>query len=81
MGKLRHIEQVAGDAAHNLAHLRIIIIGKRQLLQMGKQVTAHVGLNPGTHHMPHIRDKIVGRAVNNAQQQVESPHLQDNGHG
>ena len=34
MGKLRHVEQIAGDAGHDLAHLGFVVIGKGQLLQV-----------------------------------------------
>ncbi len=71
MGKLRHVEKVVGDAAHDLAHLGIVIISVGEPLQMTVGVPAHVCLNPGSHHMPHVGHVIAGQTVHNAQAEVQ----------
>ena len=72
VGKLGHVKQVVGDAAHDLADFGIIIIGMVQPQQMVKGVAAHVGLDMHTHDMPDAGHKVAGRAVDDAQYKVQS---------
>ena len=76
MRELRHIEQVACNTRHQLANLCMVIIGKRQLLQMLKQIAAHICFDISTHHMPDILHVVVGRRVDDTQHQIKPPDFQ-----
>ena len=80
VGKFRHVKEVAGNPGHNLPDFGVVIIGEGELLQMVKEVPAHIRFNPGAHHMANRRHIVVGRAVNEAQDQVKQPQLQNNLH-
>ena len=81
MGELRHIEQVAGDAGHDLPHLGVAVIGEAHLLQMLKQGVAHVPLDVGAHHVAPGHHDVVGHGVDQAQQHINAAHLEHIGHG
>ena len=76
VGKFRHIEQIVGDAAHDLAHLGVVIVAVSQTLQMGKGIPAHVGLDVDAHDMAGAAHIIAGRAVNQAQHQIQRRQFQ-----
>ena len=81
VGELRYVEQVAGDAGHDLPHLGVAVIGKAHLLQMLKQGVAHVSLDIGAHHMAPGHHNVVGHGIDQAQKHVYAAHLQHIGHG
>ena len=76
MGKLGHIKQVVGDAAHDLAHLGVGIVGVTEALQMGKGIPAHVGFNVDAHDVAVGSHVIVGRTVDQPQHQIQGGQFQ-----
>ena len=77
VGKLGHIEQVACNPRHDLPNLVAIVKGVGQPLEMVKQIAAHVGFDPGSHHMPDALHKIVCGCIDDPQNQIEQPDPQD----
>ena len=80
VGKFCYVKQVVGDPPHDLPHLRIIVIGVGQFLQVGVGISAHIRLDGGAHDMPHIRHIVVGHTVDDTQHQVQQRHLPDHFH-
>ena len=72
VAELGDVKQVVGDAAHDLAHLGVGVVGVAQLLQMGKGVPAHIGLDVGAHDVADARHIIVGGGVDEPQHQIQS---------
>ena len=81
MGKLCHVEQIAGNPGHNLAHFCIAVIGKGELLKMLKQIPPHIRLDPRAHHMANVCHEIVGSRVDQPQNQIKKPHVKNELHG
>ena len=81
VGKLGHIEQVVGDAAHDLADLRVVVVGVVEPQQVVKGVAAHVGLDVYAHDVPDAGHKVACRAVDDAQHKVERSQPQHGVHG
>ena len=77
MSELGNIKQVAGDAGHELADLGVVVVGVRELLQMGEQVFSHIRLDPGTHHVAHIGHIVVGGSVDDPKHQIKRSYLQN----
>ena len=75
--KLCNIEQIVGDAAHDLAHLGVGKITVRKLLQVIERVAPHIRFNARAHYMPGVGHKVVGRAVDEPQYKVQRAHAQD----
>ena len=51
VGQLTDLLEVAGEAAHDLAGLVLIVVAEGELLQVVEEVGAHVGLHPHAHDM------------------------------
>ena len=77
MCKLGNIKQVAGDAAHDLADLGVVVIAEGKLLQMGEKIGAHIGFNARAHHVAFGLHVIVGRCVDDAQQHIQRAQAQN----
>ena len=71
VGKLGHIKQVVGDAAHDLPDLGVGIVCMAQALQVGKRIAAHVGLDIHAHDVPGAGHIIACRAVDDAKHKIE----------
>ena len=67
VGKLGHIEQVVGDAAHDGAHFGVVVIGVVQPQQVVKGIAAHIGFNVHAHDVADAGHIILGGTVNDAQ--------------
>ena len=81
VGKLGHVKQIVGDAAHNLADLRVIVVSVVQPQQVIKGVAAHIRLDMYAHDVADAGHKVTGRAVDDAQHKVERRHFQHGVHG
>ena len=68
VGELRHVEQVGGDAGHNLGHLGVVEVVKGQLLQVVEHSGAHICPYFGAHDVAHGGHEEVGRGVHQAQE-------------
>ena len=79
--KLRHIEQIVGNPAHNLADLGVAVIGVGKLLQVAIGVPAHIRLDPGAHDVSGSRHIIGGDTVHDTQQKVQTHHHANRAHG
>ena len=73
VGKLGNFEQVASDPAHELAGTVLIIKAEGELLHMGEQVPADVGLDAYPQHVAPVGDDEVKAGA-----QYVGPH--QNGH-
>ena len=71
VGKLGHIEQVVGDAAHDGAHLGVVVVGVVQTQQVVKGVAAHIRLDVHAHDVADAGHIVAGRAVDDAQHEVQ----------
>ena len=81
VGELSHVEQVVGDAAHDLADLGVVVVGVVQPQQMVEGVAAHVGLDVYAHDVADAGHEIAGGAVDDAQHEVERGQPQHGLHG
>src|SRR5690606_16054812 len=70
MGKLPDVEQVIGDAAHDVAGLDIVEKAERLPLHMGEQFFTHVGFNIDAELVPEITDDIL-------KERTEQEHCQE----
>ena len=70
VGELGHIEQVVGDAAHDGAHLGVVVVGVVQTQQVVKGVAAHIRLDVHAHDVADAGHIVAGRAVDDAQHEV-----------
>ena len=80
VGKFGHIEQVAGDACHQLADLGVCKIAERQLLQMAEQRRAHIGFDFCAHHVADVRHEVGGGHIDQPQNEVQRRHTQHQTH-
>ena len=76
VGELGHVEQVVGDAAHDGADLGVVIIGVVEQQQVVKGVAAHVRLDVDAHDMADAGHEILGRAVDDAEHEIEPGQLE-----
>ena len=76
VGELGHVEQVVGDAPHDLPDLCVVVVGVVQPQQVVKGVAAHVGLDMHAHDMPDTGHKVAGRAVDDAQHKIQRRQFQ-----
>ena len=76
VGKLGHVKQVVGDAAHDGAHLGVVVVGVVQQQQVVKGVLAHIGFNMHAHDMADAGHKILRRSVNDTEHEVERCQLE-----
>ncbi len=81
VGELRHVKQVAGHAAHQLADFGVVVIGEGQLLQVAEQVGAHVRLDAGAHDVPAGLHIIIRPRVHQPQRHIQQRRAQHEGHG
>ena len=63
MQKLCNVKQIAGDSAHQLSYLCIIVKSKRKLLHMGKDFRTHIVFHLRPHHMAIIADKKAAEQI------------------
>ena len=76
VGKLGHIEQIVGDAAHDGANLGVIVVGVVEQQQMVKGIPAHVGLDVHAHDVADAGHEILGRTVDDAEHKVDARQLE-----
>ena len=69
VGKLADFKQVAGKPGHDAAGLVIVEEGVGQLLQMGKEVAAHLLLHTHAHDMAVVLYKVAQQHPQNIQSQ------------
>ena len=81
MGKFCDIEQIVGDAPHDLPHLGVVVIGVVQPQQVVKSVAAHIGFDMNAHDMPGAGHEITGGAVNEPQHKIQQGQFQNSLYG
>ena len=81
VGKLGHIEQIVGDAAHDGADLGVIVIGVVEQQQVVEGIPAHVGLDVHAHDVADAGHEILGRAVDDAEHKVDARQLEHDAGG
>ena len=59
VGQLGNLKEVAGDPAHQLAGAILVVEGEGQVLHMGEQVPANVGLHPHPQQVAPVGDDEV----------------------
>ena len=59
VGQLGDLKEVAGDPAHQLAGAVLVVEGEGQILHMGEQVPADVGLHPHAQQVAPVGDDEV----------------------
>ena len=78
--QLRHVEQVADDARDQRAGLVVVKIGKRQPLDVVKQVAAHVRLHIGRHAVAVVLDERVHQLFEEIEHHQHGGKDQDGAH-
>ena len=81
VGKLGHIEQIVGDAAHDGADLGVVVVGVVEQQQMVKGIPTHVGLDVHAHDVADAGHEILGRAVDDAEHKVDARQLEHDAGG
>ena len=81
VGKLGHIEQIVGDAAHDGADLGVVVVGVVEQQQVVKGIPAHVGLDVHAHDVADAGHEILGRAVDDAEHKVDARQLEHDAGG
>ena len=81
VGKLGHIEQIVGDAAHDGADLGVVVIGVVEQQQVVEGIPAHVGLDVHAHDVADAGHEILGRAVDDAEHKVDARQLEHDAGG
>ena len=71
--QLADIGEVVCETRHDLARFMCVKKGKRQPLQMGKQIAAHLCLHPHAHHMSLILDEKIEQHPHKVDEQQTQP--------
>ena len=74
--KFRHVKEIVCDSRHDYADLCIVVVRKRQLLQMTEHVAAHVRFHFRAHYMTAAVHVIHCRGVYASQQNIQSSYCQ-----
>ena len=83
MGKLRDVKQIGDKPAHHLSGVIFVIVGKREIFIVFKQLSSHVPFHPGAHDMSLAADIILAQGLQDVEDQEDGSDdkniFQDNG--
>ncbi len=74
VGGLGDLEQVVRDPAHHMTGLGLVKVSKREFLQMGEQLTAHIRLHPDTQDMAPRYSDILADGLQDVDEQHEGEY-------
>jgi len=80
MGQLGDIEKIVDQPRHHFPRIVFVIIGKREPLEMAKEVLAHIGFHSGAHDMPPVGNKILAKISEYIKGQQKEPGIADGLH-
>ena len=74
--EFRDIEQVAGQAGHQLADFCVVVVSERKVLEMVKEIPAHIGFDASAHKVAARLHIISAKRIDDPEEQIQQPKLQ-----